>query len=565
VARKYLGQILRSKGYCTPQEINDALEYQKQNGGKLADILVKLKFATPEDVAEALAEQFNIPYVDLSRMDIPDDVVDLIPKPVAIEHSIIPLREKGRYLVIAMADPLDFYTLDNLRFILGKEVECCLASKEAVRNSLVRYYGEVTSYDEIMEGITSDDIEFKGLDMGEEDADDEDAPVIKLVNQILQEAIKRRASDVHIEPFEKKLRLRYRIDGMCIEQDPLPKKLQGPILSRIKIMSRMDMAEKRKPQDGRIVMNFQGRMIDFRVSALPARWGESMVLRILDKEKALVDLDLLGLDESDFQRFERIIKRPNGIFLVTGPTGSGKTTTLYAALKKLNRPNVKIITAENPVEYHLSGINQAQVNHRIGYDFSAILRSMLRQAPNIILVGEIRDSETAQTAIQAALTGHLVFSTLHTNDAPSSITRLIDMGVKPFLVASAVQAILAQRLVRKLCDYCKVPYDPPEHMLRAIGIDGRMVRGKTIYRPEGCEECDYHGYRGRLGVFELMEMSPELREMTFRVTPTDKLRRQAINEGMYSLQKDGIRKVLSGITSPEEVLRVTHRADLMTV
>ena len=540
MARKYLGQILRSKGYCTPQEINDALEYQKQNGGKLADILVKLKFATPEDVAEALAEQFNIPYVDLSRMDIPDDVVDLIPKPVAIEHAIIPIREKGRYLVIAMADPLDFYTLDNLRFILGKEVECCLASKEAVRNSLVRYYGEVTSYDEIMEGITSDDIEFKGLDTGEEDADDEDAPVIKLVNQILQEAIKRRASDVHIEPFEKKLRLRYRIDGMCIEQDPLPKKLQGPILSRIKIMSRMDMAEKRKPQDGRIVMNFQGRMIDFRVSALPARWGESMVLRILDKEKALVDLDLLGLDESDFQRFERIIKRPNGIFLVTGPTGSGKTTTLYAALKKLNRPNVKIITAENPVEYHISGINQAQVNHRIGYDFSAILRSMLRQAPNIILVGEIRDGETAQTAIQAALTGHLVFSTLHTNDAPSSITRLIDMGVKPFLVASAVQAILAQRLVRKLCDYCKVPYDPPEHMLRAIGIDGRMVRGKTIYRPEGCEECDYHGYRGRLGVFELMEMSPELREMTFRVTPTDKLRRQAINEGMYSLQKDGV-------------------------
>jgi type IV pilus assembly protein PilB len=554
-------------GFVTPLEVREALEKQKRDGQgkKIGELLIALKYATSEQVAMALAKQFEVPYVDLKKIDIPKEVLGLVPKNVAAEQGIVPIARAGKYLRIAMADPLDFFALDNLRFILNTEIECVLASKDAVRDAISYHYGEITALDDVIGDLTADDVDVRAAgDELDGELDGDDAPVIKLVNLIITEAIKKRASDIHIEPFEKKLRIRYRIDGNCVEQESPPKKLQGPIISRIKIMAKMDMAEKRKPQDGRIKMVVQGREIDFRVSSLPARHGESLVLRILDKEKALVDLETLGMDPSDYERFLRLIKRPNGILLVTGPTGSGKTTTLYAALKKLNRPDVKIITAENPVEYNISGINQAQVNHKIGFDFQRILRAMLRQAPNIILVGEIRDSETANIAVQAALTGHLVFSTLHTNDAPSSVGRLIDMGVKPFLCASAIIGVMAQRLVRKLCEKCKEPIDPPLVLMKAVGLKPEDVRGRELYGPVGCEDCNGTGYRGRIGCYELMEMAPQIREAVFKNRPTREIRELAIaTGGMATLQMDGVRKVLQGITTIEEVLTISHRQDLV--
>ncbi|HVY60681.1 MAG TPA: ATPase, T2SS/T4P/T4SS family [Planctomycetota bacterium] len=561
---KLLGQCLMELGFVTPHEVREALEKQEKDGGKIGEVLVSLKHATVEQVAMGLARQFNVPYIDLKRVDVAKDAIETVPKNVAVEHNIVPIAKSARTVRIAMADPLDFFTLDNLRFILNLEIECVLASRDAVRDAIASEYGEIADLDTMIDGLKADDVDVRDLkDELDGWAEGDDAPVIKLVNLIITEAIKKRASDIHIEPFEKRVRVRYRVDGNCIEQDSPPKKLQGPILSRIKIMAKMDMAEKRKPQDGRIKMVVQGREIDFRVSSLPARHGESMVLRILDREKALVDLEVLGFSASDYERFNRIIKRPNGILLVTGPTGSGKTTTLYAALKKLNRSDVKIITAENPVEYNIAGINQAQVNHKIGFDFQRILRSMLRQAPNVILVGEIRDAETANIAVQAALTGHLVFSTLHTNDAPSSIGRLIDMGVKPFLCASAILAIMAQRLVRQLCKNCKEESEISDVMMRAVGLTAAQVKGKTIYGPVGCEDCNGTGFRGRVGCYELMEMTPVLREAVFKNRPTREIRELAITSGgMATLQMDGVRKVLEGVTTVEEVLTISHRQDL---
>jgi type IV pilus assembly protein PilB len=391
---------------------------------------------------------------------------------------------------------------------------------------------------------------------GEEE--DDEAPIIRLVQQILEDALKARASDVHVEPMAERVRVRFRVDGICHEAKSLPKDIQGAVVSRLKIMAGMDISEKRKPQDGRIAVTLIGREIDLRVSALPASNGESIVMRILDKEVALVELPALGFDPGDYERFKRIIKKPNGVFLVTGPTGSGKTTSLYAALTELNRPNTKIITAENPIEYHVKGINQCEVRHNIGLDFSLILRSMLRQAPNIILVGEIRDLETAEIAIQAALTGHLVFSTLHTNDAPSALTRLIDMGVKPFLVSTAVLAIMAQRLLRALCDNCKAPWEPEPAKLAALSITEDMMKGRTAYKAVGCKECRHEGYRGRKGIFEMFEMDSRMRDLTFDGASTLELRAQArASCGMLTLREDGVRKIFSGMTSVDEVLRVT--------
>jgi len=395
-------------------------------------------------------------------------------------------------------------------------------------------------------------------DDAEDGVEGDDAPIIRLVHLVIAEALRQRASDIHIEPLAHRLRIRYRIDGVCFEVDSQPKINQGPILSRIKIMAGMDIAEKRRPQDGRINLTVEGREIDIRVSALPCTSGESIVMRLLDKERGLKDLRELGFEDDDFKRFNSMIKRPNGILLVTGPTGSGKTTTLYAALKKLNQPDVKIITAENPVEYLLPGVNQCEVRPKIGLDFARILRAMLRQAPNIILVGEIRDKETAEIAIQAALTGHLVCSTLHTNDAPSAITRMIELGVKPFLVSSSLLGVVAQRLMRVLCDNCKEPYTPSAAELMTVGITPEMAEGHTIFKPVGCARCRHSGYRGRLGAFELMEMNNELRAMVFDGVSTQKLRKAAELNGMKTLQRDGVRKILVGKTSVEEVLRLTH-------
>ncbi len=543
-------------GAVSDPQIQKALEFAKANGVRIGEALVKTSACSQQLVSKALARHWKVPFANLAKGEIKKEYIALVPKEVAIENSIVPVARKNGTLVVAMKS-LDFMVLDNLRFLLNQQVDAAIATPEDIEEALDHYYRLTGDLSQVIGD--QDNVEVGRTEYAGEDAEANDAPVIKYVTQLISNALKERASDIHVEPFEKRVRIRYRVDGVCIEKENPPKKLQGPILSRIKIMSRMDMAEKRRPQDGRIKIQLHGREIDLRVSALPARHGESIVMRILDKEKALVDLEQLGFHETDYARFNKIIKRPNGIFLVTGPTGSGKTTTLYAALKKLNRPDVKIITAENPVEYNLAGINQAEVRHDIGLTFQRILRAMMRQAPNIILVGEIRDRETADIATQAALTGHLVFSTLHTNDAPSAITRLIDMGVKPFLVASAIMAILAQRLVRILCPECKEPYDPTDVELRSVGLTRARIEGNTIYRPVGCSACNGTGYKGRKGAYELMEMTPDVREMAFNKKPTMELRAKALAEGMTSLQADGVRKVLAGITTIEEILGITHR------
>ncbi len=563
--RRQLGSILKALGIIDEAQLNESLEYQRENGCKIGEALIQLRYATQVQITQALARQFNLPYVDLNKGEISKDVISLVPKTVVDERNIVPVKKTDKSLIVAMTDPLDLVALDDLKFILACDVECALTTPEAMTAAIAKYYGmdKGNELEDIYTNITETDM-FAGDSSIEEtevqeEAEDDDAPVIRLVTLIINEALKNRASDIHVEPMANKLRVRYRVDGICAEVDAPPKRLQGSILARIKVMSKMDISERRIPQDGRIRLNLQGRDIDLRVSSLPCTNGESVVMRILDKEKALVSLEDLGFYESDYERFHRIIKRPNGIFLVTGPTGSGKTTTLYAALTELNRPDMKIITAENPVEYNIAGINQCQVRHDIGLNFSQILRAMLRQAPNIVLVGEIRDQETAEIAIQAALTGHLVFSTLHTNDAPGAITRLIDMGVKPFLVSSAVQAILAQRLIRKLCPKCKEAYQPTEGELIGVGLSLEAIRGVKIYKPAGCEECKQKGYRGRMGIYELLEMSPPMRELTFRQASTMKLRDEAqISGGMSTLQQDGLRKVLAGSSSIAEVLRVTH-------
>lgn len=565
-ARKLLGAILMEMGVITESQLNEALTLQQENHRKLGEILVEMAKIEPRKVTEALSKQFDMPMVDLREVQIPAELIELVPVTLAKEHMIIPIAEKSNGVTVATSDPLDLYALDNLRFVLDREIECVLAPTDEIEQAIKKYYGiQESTVDSMLQEFTESDITFVDDDTtdlsGSEKEDAEDAPVIKLVTLIIGEAVRARASDIHIEPLETKLRIRYRVDGVCHEVDSPPKRLQGPIISRIKIMADMDIAEKRRPQDGRIKISLMGRDFDLRVSCLPANHGESVVMRILDKESLLLGITDMGFEEVDYKRFNRIIKRPNGVLLVTGPTGSGKTTTLYGALSELNKPDRKIITAEDPVEYHISGINQCHVKRGIGLDFPRILRAMMRQAPDIILVGEIRDHETAAIAIQAALTGHLVFSTLHTNDAPSAVARLIDMGIPPFLVASSIQAIMSQRLVRVLCPKCKEPHDYDAGMLLAIGIKPEDVKDKTLYQNVGCDECKGVGYKGRLGIFELMEMDHTLREMTFQKVSYAILRKQAISSGMTTLQEDGVRKVLRGITTVEEILKLTHEAE----
>jgi type IV pilus assembly protein PilB len=444
--------------------------------------------------------------------------------------------------------------------MLNCNIELVLAVPDEINQVIGKYYGSsVNDYSNLVGDVGEDDISIRTSK--DEEVITDEAPIIRLVQTIMSDAVKNRASDIHIEPMEKTLRIRYRVDGVCREIESPPKRLQASMISRIKLMAGMDIAEKRKPQDGRIPISVEDKEFDIRVSALPSQYGESMVLRLLEKQ-SLITLEDLGFHSDDYRRFKSIIKRPNGIFLVTGPTGSGKTTTLYAAVKELNKPNIKIITAEDPVEYVLSGVNQCRVRFDIGFTFASIIRSMLRQAPNIILVGEIRDVETAEIAIQAALTGHLVFSTLHTNDASSAITRLLDMGVKPFLVAASIQAIMAQRLIRVLCPKCKEPYTPEEPELAMIGLTPKDIHGRHIYKAIGCKECK-DGYKGRKGIFELLEMSSTLKDMTFRKEQTIKLYEEAkISGGMVSLLDDGVRKILDGITSIEEVVSLSRREDL---
>ncbi len=552
-------EILKSSGVLDEKTAQEAWRLARRKRVRFEEALLELGALDDRTVYKAVAKAAGLPFVDPSKGKIPQEVVDLV-RPhiqVFLENRALPVLLKGGKLYVAVDDPVRTFVADNLGFLVGREVVCAIAPPAALERALeeVGRRGGASREEGAGPGGTG------SLPRGKADLDDADAPIIRLVESTFQEALKMRASDIHVEPFEDRVRIRYRIDGVLRTVAEHPSHLHGPLVSRLKIMAGLDIAEKRKPQDGRILVQVEGRPIDVRTSVLPTNHGETVVMRLLDREANLLSLEALGFHPDDYVWFRRIIKRPNGVFLVTGPTGSGKTTTLYAALSELNRPDVKIITAEDPIEYHIPGINQCQVRHNIGLTFAKILRSMLRQAPNIILVGEIRDRETAEIAVQAALTGHLVFSTLHTNDAPSALTRLIDMGIKPFLVAASVQAVMAQRLVRTLCPKCKEAYEPAPSELESIGLTPAEVEGAVVYRPVGCPACEGTGYKGRKGIFELMEMDGTLREMVFRKEPTYKLARYAVTSGgMNTLLKDGARKVLSGETSIAEVLRVTVQA-----
>ncbi|MEM7198686.1 MAG: GspE/PulE family protein [Planctomycetota bacterium] len=541
-----LAQALAEKGTLTDTQIEQAKAMARSRGMPLEKAAVAVG-ASEGAVYRCLAKAAGLPFVDPGKARLTPELLESVPSDQMEAEGVLPVQVRDGVLYVAISDPMKTYVADNLAFFAGREVRCALAPPAALKEAVGKVLGRASN-----RAAATATEDAKGGD------DDGDAPIIRLVHKTIGEALEARASDIHIEPFEPRIRIRYRIDGVLREKASLDRALLGPLTSRIKIMAAMDIAEKRKPQDGRIEFRADGREIDIRTSVLPGNHGETIVMRLLDKERNLLSLEALGFEGADLERFHRIIKRPNGVFLVTGPTGSGKTTTLYAALKQLNRSDTKIITAEDPVEFNLAGINQCQVRARIGLTFERVLRAMLRQAPNIILVGEIRDLETAEIAVQAALTGHLVFSTLHTNDAPSAVTRLIDMGVKPFLVSASVQAVMAQRLVRVLCPSCKKPYAPSEIELRTIGLEPSEHPDATFYRPQGCGECEDTGYRGRLGVFELMELDTASREMIYNGEPTVRLRDYCRSSGgMVSLFDDGIRKIIEGRTSVEELLRVT--------
>jgi len=557
--RKKLGEILLSWGLIDANTLADALQYAQQHGKRIGEALVELELCSEDDVVKALASQFGLEYIDLAKTSIDDESLSVIPAAIISKHSVIPVEMASGRLKVILSDPLDMETLDLLRFRLNCEVTPTLSPLSRIRAFIEKKID--LNNDELSRTMASIDQDAPG-DAGAGGASteaDESAPIIRLLNMLIAEAVHARASDIHVEPMADRVRVRYRIDGVCIIRDDIPLTMRNAVTARLKIMAGLDIAEKRLPQDGRIKMTVGGSPIDFRVSSLPSYHGESVVLRILRPESAQVGLGSLGFEEDDYQVFQKIIRRPNGIFLVTGPTGSGKTTTLYSALQELNRPDRKIITAEDPVEYNFSGMNQCQVREEIGLTFARILRSMLRQAPNIILVGEIRDREVGEVAVQAALTGHLVFSTLHTNDAPSAITRLIDMGIKPFLVASSIQAVMAQRLVRVICSECRIPDPSPDtRTLRLLGFQEKDLAGRTVYKGAGCKRCVHTGFRGRRGIFEMMVMSSKIRELAFNKAPTNQIRAAAKASGMRSLLDDGKRKIVNGVTTPAELLRITQ-------
>ena len=557
--KRRLGEILVEWGVVTASGVEEAVEHARAEGLRIGEALIALGLADEEDITKALASQYDMEYIDLDRNMVIPAEMHVIPEELIRKHLVLPLAREDNRLKVIITDPLDLETLDMLRFRLNCEVDPCLASKTRVRDFVDRFVRSDVSIDHAVHQLEEDTAADIAAQSGEEILTEDSAPIIRLVTMLITEAVNGRSSDIHIEPMANRVRVRYRTDGVCIERDNIPKRMQGSVINRIKIMAKVDLAEKRMPQDGRIKMTVAGSEVDFRVSVLPSYHGESVVMRILRPESVRLGIPALGFEQDDYDRFQRIIKRPNGIFLVTGPTGSGKTTTLYAAINELNRPDRKIITAEDPVEYNFTGINQVQVHEAIGLTFSSILRSMLRQAPNIILVGEIRDIEVAEVAIQAALTGHLVFSTLHTNDAPSAITRLIDMGVKPFLVASSIQAVMAQRLIRVICEDCKEEYpDPDPRLLSLLGFGQEEIETRTFYRGRGCNTCGGTGYRGRQGVFELMEMDNALRELAFKQAPLSELRQAARSGGMRDLLSDGRRKILNGITTPDELVRIAQ-------
>ena len=561
--RKQLGQILIEEGLISDKELEEGLSHQAQNGGALGRVLVDLGVVTDNDILLAIAKQAGMDIIDLEHLEIPQEVVEMISPSVAQVYRIIPVNFEDGVLTVAMADPLNVNAIDDLRFMLNCDVSGAVSNEQAVTESIEKYYGsETESIADLVKDIDEDDLleirdddDIPDISKLEEMASS--APVVKLVNLVLFTAIRDQASDIHFEPFEDEFRIRYRIDGSLLEMQPPPRQLALAIISRVKVMSNLDIAERRVPQDGRIPLSIGGNTVELRVSTLPTMFGESVVMRVLDRSVVSLDLDRLGLREDESSAIKELVDKPNGIVLVTGPTGSGKTTTLYSALNYINEVGMKIITTEDPVEYDLDGIIQVPIKEDIGVTYAACLRSILRQDPDKILVGEIRDLETAQIAVEASLTGHLVLSTLHTNDAPGTVTRLIEIGVEAFLLSATIEAIVAQRLVRVICTKCKDEYEPGEESLLELNLTPAEVQGKNFYYGKGCDNCNSTGYRGRTAIYEIMRVNSRLRESIIARKSTDVLRGEAQASGMRTLRDAGMLKVFDGLTTIEEVVKQT--------
>src|SRR6266403_102883 len=561
-----LGDLLVAERLITEAQLKQALAEQKGKTEKLGSILARLGFITEEQLIGFLSRQYGIPSITLTNIDVDTETLRLVPAQIARKYEILPVKRIGGTLTLAMADPTNVFALDDIAFMTSLQILPVVAPQATIRKAIEKHYedGQV-SMNEMLTEIAADanvevlegEAEGKGVDVFELKESADEAPVVKLVNMVLLDAIRRGASDLHWEPYEKELRIRFRMDGVLHEMLSPPKRLEPAIISRLKIMSNLDIAERRLPQDGRIKLRYNRREIDFRVSILPTIFGEKAVLRILDKESLKLDLTDLGFDEWSLTRFQAAIRQPYGMVLITGPTGSGKTTTLYSAIHTINSPDVNIMTAEDPVEYNLKGVNQVQINEGVGRTFAAALRSFLRQDPDVILVGETRDLETAQISIRAALTGHLVLTTLHTNDCPSTIARLLDMGIPPFLVSSALLLILAQRLARRVCADCREPYDADEDSLAPYGHLPQGLGSCTFYRGKGCATCNFTGMRSRVAIYEVMPASPEIRDLILRNAPSSEIREVAESQGMRTLRQAGLLKVIDGTTTVEEVLRVT--------
>jgi type IV pilus assembly protein PilB len=610
-----LGELLLKENMVSPQQLQEALNHQKQNGGKLGKAFVALGFVKDEEITSLLSRQYGVPSINLDHFEVDPAIIKIIPAETARKYQVLPLSRSGATLTIAMADPTNVFAMDDIKFMTGYNVEPVVASEGALEDAIDRYYGSMRSLElrrdsggssggggygiptagpslkEVLDGptLSVDDMAAVGglseididsmsdseadvetvkaeedeIDLGNLAKSADAAPVVKLTNVLLVDSLKRGASDIHIEPYEKEFRVRFRIDGILYNVMALPMKLKDPLTSRVKIMAKLDIAEKRLPQDGRIKIKMKvedrSRDLDFRVSCLPTLWGEKIVLRLLDKSKLMLDMTKLGFEEHSLARFKNAISKPYGIVLVTGPTGSGKTNTLYSAIAALNKPDTNIMTAEDPVEFNLPGINQVQIKEQIGLNFAAVLRSFLRQDPNIILVGEIRDYETAEIAVKAALTGHLVLSTLHTNDAPSTVSRMVNMGIEPFLVGTAVNLIQAQRLVRRVCSKCKVDItaDVPSKTLIDIGFTPEAIGSFQVYKGKGCGTCNGTGYKGRVGLYEVMEITEGIRDLVMVGATAVEIKRKALDEGMLTLRMSGLEKIKNGVTTVEEVLRET--------
>ncbi len=614
-----LGELLLKENMVTPQQLQEALSHQKSNGGKLGKAFVSLGYVRDEEITSLLSRQYGVPSINLDHFEVDPAIIKIIPAETSRKYQILPLSRSGATLTIAMADPTNVFAMDDIKFMTGYNVEPVVASETSLEDAIEKYYGstrslqlkesmsgggergsqsfgasglklgDAPSLKDMMDGpsLSFDDMASVGLSevdidsIAQEEADietvkteddeidlgalaksSEAAPVIKLSNVLLIDALKRGASDIHIEPYEKEFRVRFRIDGLLYNVMALPMKLKDPLISRVKIMAKLDIAEKRLPQDGRIKIRLKiedrSRDMDFRVSTLPTLWGEKCVLRLLDKTKLMLDMTKLGFEQHSLDRFQNAIAKPYGIVLVTGPTGSGKTNTLYSAIAALNKPDTNIMTAEDPVEFNLPGINQVQIKEQIGLNFASALRSFLRQDPNIILVGEIRDYETAEIAVKASLTGHLVLSTLHTNDAPSTVSRLVNMGIEPFLVGTAVNLIQAQRLIRRVCNNCKEELkDVPSKSLVDVGFTPEAVGTFKMYKGRGCGVCNGTGYKGRTGLYEVMEISEGIRDLVMVGATAVEIKRKALEEGMLTLRMSGLEKIRAGVTTIEEVLRET--------